>query len=63
MELVKNLENIKGVSEANSRRGMYDGAAMVQGDSFSKVKEIVSKRIKGMVDVKSLTLTLIDSPL
>jgi len=43
---------------------MCDAVAMVQGNSFSEVKEIVSKSIKGMDDVDSaLTLALIYSPL
>jgi hypothetical protein len=41
---------------------MYDAVAMVQGDSFSEVKDIVAKRIRGLENVKStLTLTLVES--
>ena len=62
-ELVKDLENVEGISEAHSSRGMYEAVAMVQAESFNMVKEIVSKRIRTMDNVKStLTLTLIDSP-
>jgi DNA-binding Lrp family transcriptional regulator len=61
-DLVKDLEKVDGVSEAHSSRGMYDAVAMVQAESFSQVKDIVSKQIRGMDNVKStLTLTLVDS--
>jgi len=63
-EVVRNLEKVRGVSEAHSSRGMYDAVAMVQGESFSEVKEIVSKGIRLMDNVKStLTLTLIETPM
>ena len=63
VEVVKDLEKVQGVSEAHSSRGMYDAVAMVQAESFGEVKEIVSKRIRGLDNVKStLTLTLIESP-
>ncbi len=62
-EVVKNLEKVEGVSVAYPSRGMYDAVAMVQGESFTEVKEIVSKRIRRMDNVKStLTLTLIEAP-
>ena len=61
-EVVKDLEKVEGVSEAHSSRGMYDAVVMVQAESFSEVKEIVSKRIRGLDNVKStLTLTLVES--
>ncbi len=62
--VVKDLEKVKGVSEAHSSLGMYDAVALVQGESLNKVKEIVSKRIRSIDNVKStLTLTLIEEPL
>ncbi len=62
--VVKDLEKVHGVSEAHSSRGMYDAVAMVQGETLNKVKEIVSKQIRSMDNVKStLTLTLIEEPL
>ncbi len=58
---MKNLEKVEGVREAHSSLGLYDAVAMVQADSLSQVKDIVSKRIRGMDQVKStLTLTLIE---
>jgi DNA-binding Lrp family transcriptional regulator len=62
-DLVKELEKVTGVREAHSSRGMYDAVAMVQAESLSQVKDIVSKQIRGMDRVKStLTLTLVESP-
>jgi DNA-binding Lrp family transcriptional regulator len=61
-EVIKNLTKVTGVSEAHSSRGMYDAVVMVQGESLNEVKEIVSKRIRGIENVKStLTLTLVES--
>ena len=63
-EVVKNLGKLEGVSEAHTSLGMYDAVAMVQGESFSQVKEIVSRRIRNLENVKStLTLTLIETPI
>jgi DNA-binding Lrp family transcriptional regulator len=54
---------VKGVSEAHSSRGMYDAVAMVQADSLNRVKEIVSRNIRTIDNVKStLTLTLVEAP-
>jgi DNA-binding Lrp family transcriptional regulator len=62
--VVHDLEMVEGVSEAHSSKGMYDAVAMVQADSLSKVKEIVTHRIRKLASVKAtLTLTLIDAPL
>jgi DNA-binding Lrp family transcriptional regulator len=64
VDVVKSLEKVEGVSEAHSSRGMYDAVVMVQGETFSDVKEIVAKRIRGLDNVKStLTLTLVESPM
>jgi DNA-binding Lrp family transcriptional regulator len=62
--LVHDLEKVEGVSEAHSSKGLYDAVAMVQADSLTKLKEIVSHRIRSLESVKAtLTLTLIDAPL
>jgi DNA-binding Lrp family transcriptional regulator len=62
-DVVKSLEKVEGVREAYSSRGMYDAVVMVQGEDFSEVREIVSKRIRSLDNVKStLTLTLVESP-
>ncbi|MCW4009315.1 MAG: Lrp/AsnC ligand binding domain-containing protein [Candidatus Bathyarchaeota archaeon] len=60
-DLVRDLARVEGVREAHSSRGLYDAVAMVQAESFGQVKEIISKRIQGLENVKStLTLTLIE---
>jgi DNA-binding Lrp family transcriptional regulator len=63
-ELVNDLAKVEGVSEAYPSRGMYDAVAMVQAETFTKVKEIVAQRIRNIDSVKStLTLTLIEAPM
>jgi len=60
-EVVKTLEKVEGVREAHSSLGMYEAVVLVQADSFGEVKEIVSKRIRVLDNVKStLTLTLVE---
>ncbi len=62
-DLVKNLQKVEGITEAHSSLGMYDAIAMVQGESFRKVNDIVSKQIRSLDNVKStLTLTLVEAP-
>ncbi len=61
-EVVRSLANVDGVSEVHSSLGMYDAVAMVQAKTFDQVKEIVSRRIRRIDNVKStLTLTLVES--
>lgn len=61
--VVEDLRMVKGVSEAHSSRGMYDAVAMVQAESLNRVKEIVSRNIRTIDNVKStLTLTLVEAP-
>jgi DNA-binding Lrp family transcriptional regulator len=63
-DVVRELAKVAGVSEAHSARGLYDAVAMVQADSLSKVKEIVSKNIRSIDNIKNtLTLTLVETPL
>ena len=62
-ELVRDLAKVEGVSEAHYSRGLYDAVAMVQAESFSRVKEIVFNQIRNIDNVKStLTLTLVETP-
>jgi DNA-binding Lrp family transcriptional regulator len=63
-ELINDLAKVEGVSEAYPSRGMYDAVAMVQAETFNKVKEIVAQRIRNIDSVKStLTLTLVEAPM
>ena len=60
--VIKDLEQVEGISEAHSSHGMYEAVAMVQAESFGKVKDIVSRQIRTIENVKStLTLTLIEA--
>ncbi|MCW4019371.1 MAG: Lrp/AsnC ligand binding domain-containing protein [Candidatus Bathyarchaeota archaeon] len=61
MEVVDSLRQVEGVREVHSSRGLYEAVAMVQAESFSAVKEIVTKHIRGLENVKAtLTLTLVE---
>ncbi len=61
--LVKDLENVHGVSEAHSSRGLYDAVVMVEADSFGKLNDIVAHEIRNHEKVKAtLTLTVIEAP-
>lgn len=61
MEVVDSLRKVEGVREVHSSRGLYEAVAMVQAESFSAVKEIVTKHIRGLENVKAtLTLTLVE---
>lgn len=61
-EIVSDLKKVDGVSEAYPARGLYDVVALIHADSVTELKELVSKRIKSIVNVKSiLTLTMIDN--
>jgi DNA-binding Lrp family transcriptional regulator len=61
--VVADLKKVEGISEAHSSRGMYDAVAMVQAESLNRVKEIVSRNIRTIDNVKStLTLTLVEAP-
>jgi DNA-binding Lrp family transcriptional regulator len=63
VEVVQALKKVDGVSEAHSSRGMYDAVVMVQAESFSQMKDIVSKHIRRIDNVKeTLTLTLVETP-
>lgn len=64
VEVVNDLKRIDGVCEVYSSRGMYEAIAMVQADTFDKLKEIVSQQVRKIGDIKStLTLTLIEENL
>ena len=61
--VVEDLKRVEGISEAHSSRGLYDAVAMVQAESLNRVKEIVSRNIRSIDNVKStLTLTLVEAP-
>jgi DNA-binding Lrp family transcriptional regulator len=60
-KVISDLKKIEGVNEVYPLKGMYDVIAVVQADSFEKLKETIINRIRGISDVKAtLTLTLIE---
>lgn len=60
--IVNDLVKVQGVSEAYPSRGMYDAVAMVQAESFNQVRDIITKNIQNIDNVKStLTLSLIEN--
>ncbi len=57
-EVLKELKEIEGVREAYFVYGVYDVIVKVQADSMSKLKDIVSFKIRRLDKVRS-TLTLV----
>jgi DNA-binding Lrp family transcriptional regulator len=57
-EVLKELKEIEGVQEAYFVYGVYDIIVKVQADSMSKLKDIVSFKIRRLDKVRS-TLTLV----
>ena len=62
LRVIKDLKAVKGVNEVYPIKGKYDIIAIVEAESFKKLKEVVSNRIKDISNVKAkLTLTLIEN--
>jgi len=60
-KVVSDLKKIEGVSEVYHLKGRYDVIAVVQAESFEKLKQTVSNRIRSISNIKAtLTLTLIE---
>jgi len=57
-EVLKELKTIEGVDEAYFSYGVYDIIMKINADSMDKLKEMVTRRIRGLSKVRS-TLTLI----
>ena len=55
--LIKELRNIEGVVEANEVYGVYDIVVKVDLPTMDKLKEVISRRIRGLSGVRS-TLTM-----
>jgi DNA-binding Lrp family transcriptional regulator len=55
--LVKELRNIEGVVEANEVYGVYDIVVKVDLPTMDKLKEVISRKIRGLSGVRS-TLTM-----
>jgi len=55
--LVKELRSIEGVVEANEVYGVYDIVVKVDLPTMDKLKEVISRKIRGLNGVRS-TLTM-----
>lgn len=55
--LLKELRNIEGVVEANEVYGVYDIVVKVELPTMDKLKEVISRKIRGLSGVRS-TLTM-----
>jgi DNA-binding Lrp family transcriptional regulator len=55
--LLKELRNIEGVVEANEVYGVYDIVVKVDLPTMEKLKEVISRKIRGLSGVRS-TLTM-----
>jgi len=55
--LIKELRNIEGVVEANEVYGVYDIVVKVDLPTMDRLKEVISRKIRGLSGVRS-TLTM-----
>ena len=55
--LIKELRSIEGVVEANEVYGVYDIVVKVDLPTMDKLKEVISRKIRGLNGVRS-TLTM-----
>lgn len=58
VEVVEELRSIEGVEEAYYSYGVYDVITKVRADSMEGLKDMVTKKVRGLNRVRS-TLTLI----
>jgi len=58
VEVLQKVRAIEGVEEATVTYGIYDVVAKVKGDTLSKLKEIITKRIRKIENVQK-TFTMI----
>lgn len=60
---IEDLKQIEGVNEVYPSKGAYEIIAKVSGESLEHLREVVFRRIKNVLSIKStLTLMVIDSP-
>ena len=57
-EVLKELKRMEGVEEAFFSYGVYDIITKIRADSMENLKDMVTRRIRGLSKVRS-TLTLI----
>ena len=62
VEVLHKVRAIEGVEEAVMTYGIYDIVAKVKGDTLGKLKEIITKRIRKIENVrKTRTMIVIKS--
>jgi len=57
-EVLKKLKKVEGVEEAYFSYGVYDLVTKIKADSMDQLKEMVTRKIRALSNVRS-TLTLI----
>jgi DNA-binding Lrp family transcriptional regulator len=57
-EVLKELKMLEGVEEAYFSYGVYDLIAKIKADTMEQLKEMVTRKIRALSNVRS-TLTLI----
>ncbi len=57
-EVLKELKKVEGVEEAYFSYGVYDLIAKIKADTMEQLKEMVTRKIRALSNVRS-TLTLI----
>ena len=57
-EVLRDLRKIEGVEEAYFSYGVYDVIIKIQADTMENLKDMVTRRVRGLEKVRS-TLTLI----
>jgi len=57
-EVLKELKKMEGVEEAFFSYGVYDIITRIRADSMENLKDMVTRRVRGLSKVRS-TLTLI----
>jgi DNA-binding Lrp family transcriptional regulator len=57
-DVLKELKNIEGVKEAYSLYGVYDIVTKVEAETMDKLKDIVTRQIRRLNNVRT-TLTML----
>jgi DNA-binding Lrp family transcriptional regulator len=61
IEVLRSIKKIGGIEEAYMLYGVYDIVAKVKADTMDKLKEIVSRHIRRLDEVKNtLTMMVVD---
>ena len=58
VEVLQKVRVIEGVEEAEMTYGVYDIVAKVKGDTFDKIKQIITNGIRKIENVRT-TLTML----